>query len=202
VLDRIQPRSRGFSMFGFSPGLVRFLLPFESVVARPTGVVLALVPHVRLDPLQVLGPETHHAVPCLPLQELAATPEPLVDFMRRCSFQCAHKLTDCDRGQNGQADVDVRLGSADFVDEHAGGVHEALSETAMDKRLDFGSQQRLALLGVSDDVKMYFAVEVTRHVQELAGGCSGSSRASRSPVNGAPENADDRPCSTRRQRRA
>jgi hypothetical protein len=74
-----QPRSRGFSRFGFSRLRLRRVRrgfggndALEPVVGLAPVVVLALVADVLLDPLQVLGPEADDAVAVLPLQDLPA----------------------------------------------------------------------------------------------------------------------------------
>jgi hypothetical protein len=64
-----QPRLRGFPRFGFSH---RGNL-LQSLVHCAAGMMLWLILHVLLDPFQILGPETDHAVACLPFQQFAAS---------------------------------------------------------------------------------------------------------------------------------
>ena len=66
-----EPRSRGFSRFGFSH---RFRLgdPLQPVRDVCAGVPVPLVADVVDDPRQVARPEADHPVPGLPLQDLPA----------------------------------------------------------------------------------------------------------------------------------
>jgi len=165
-----QPRSRGFSGFGFSHtpwsrcarGFQR-LDPFQPVVNLSLGVVLTLVADVPPHPLQVFRAETDDAVAVLPFEDLATRPELLVRLVGGRALQLTDQLTDEDSGDERDRHMHLGFRTAKFVDDHSRRVDQPAANVTVDERLHLGSQLRPAVFRVPDHVQIDFGVESARH---------------------------------------
>lgn len=111
------PNAKPISLHIIAPFGLYLPDPFQAVKRRSLRVVLALVADVSLHPIQVAGPETDHPVPRLPLEQLAATPHLLVDFVGGSPFDLTDQIADEYRRRDRYDHVDVRFGSTDLVDK-------------------------------------------------------------------------------------
>lgn len=118
-----EPRSRGFSLRGFSHWVNFGCDPFQPVHNRSVGVVCFLVPDVFDDPRQIFRSKAHDTVAGLPLDCLAALP--LIDLMGGSTLQLANQFADPDRRRQCHRQMDVRWRAADFVNESARQADEA-----------------------------------------------------------------------------
>src|SRR5437899_3095523 len=112
--------------------------------------MFALVSHITFHPLQILGPETYHAVAGLPDEQLPVAAEFDVDLVRRHTFELSNELADRNGRGDGKANMNVSFGAAHLVDVNAGGVHTFSSDGMVGGGLDGPCQQRGAPLRVPD----------------------------------------------------
>ena len=122
--------------------------------------MFALVADVFPDPWQIACAEADDAVAGLPLEDLFEPADFLIHVVRRPTFELSNQLADRDGGWDGDAEVNVGFGAADFVNQDTIGVKQTFLQCAMCEWLDFFVEQREAVFGVPRDVEVDFAVAV------------------------------------------
>ena len=86
------------------------------------GVVSALIANIGSDPIQISCTETHNAVARLPFEDFSAHAEALIDVVGGSAFQFADEVADQDCWRDASGDMNMVVGTADFMDECSGCV--------------------------------------------------------------------------------
>jgi hypothetical protein len=95
---------------------------------------LALVLYVIDDPRQIARAETDNAIAGLPVESLVA--EFLIGFVRRRALQLADPFADRQRGRDADAQMHMRLNTADLMAKDSGRVDTAAAKVRMNDGLD------------------------------------------------------------------
>jgi len=97
--------------------------------------MLFLIADVFYHPFQIFRAETNDTITSLPIQELAIY-EFMVDMMRTRAFDLSDPLADCQRRRDGYGDMNVRLDTANFVEDQTARLQSIGADKAMETSLD------------------------------------------------------------------
>jgi CRP-like cAMP-binding protein len=89
-------------------------------------MMFALMADIFNHPRQIACAETNDAVAGLPFQHFLHASHCLIDVVRGAAFQFSDKFADHQRRLNGNHNMNVGLDAADFVNECAGRLDDAL----------------------------------------------------------------------------
>src|SRR5262249_4046124 len=105
--------------------------------------------------------EADNAESTLPLN--CFIPSMLIHLIRACPLQFADQVTDANRRFDIDRQMHMRGRAVDAMQIHSLRLPAALPHKIMDKRFEFGGQQRVIIFGVPIDVEIDLMEDMARH---------------------------------------